>query len=436
MELHVIGLLSILFLFALVAVGVPIAFSMLLVGFLGYTMIGGIHSAVAQLTLVAWHESAENFVMVCVPLYIFMGYLVANTGLARNLYSTAYKWMGHFRGGLAMATVIACGGFGAITGSSSATASTIGSMAKPQMDHYGYDNRLSTGCLAASGTLGVLIPPSLIFVFYGAMTEESIGQLFLAGVLPGILTIVVYIAAIYIWCRVNKNLAPAGPKFTWRERFSSMISVWPILVIFMLVIGGIYGGVFTPTEAAGVGSSLTLLVTMITKRMTWKAFIQSIEQTAKLTAMIIVIVFGGILYARFLALTGVTESLVHSILSVEMNRYVMIFAIILLYLGLGMVLDVYGMLVLTLPVIYPVILGLGFSGIWFGVVCVLMAESALITPPVGVNVFIISGVAPDVPIDRIFKGIGRFFIANVVVIFLCIVFPWISTWLPSRMMAR
>jgi tripartite ATP-independent transporter DctM subunit len=435
MSLELIGFLSIFLMVGLVVLGVPIGFSMLATGFVGYIFVGGLKSAMAQLVLVAWHESAENFVVVCIPLYILMGFFVAKAGIAKDLYAMAYKWFGKFRGGLAIATVIACGGFGAITGSSAATASTIGSMAKPQMDTYGYDKRLSTGCLAASGTLGVLIPPSLVFVFYGAMTDESVGQLFMAGVFPGILTVVVYSVVITGWCRINPELAPAAPGFTWGERFRSLWIVWPVLVIFLMVIGGIYGGIFTPTEAAGVGSSLALALTIMMKRMTWSGFLSSLRETVRLTAMIIVIIFGGILYSRFLALTGATESLVNAMLGFEVNKYLLVTAILLLYLALGMVLDVYGMLVLTLPVVYPVILKLGFSGIWFGVICVLMAEAALITPPVGVNVFVISGVAPDVPIEKIFKGIARFFIGDMTVIILCVAFPWLSTWLPGTMIS-
>jgi tripartite ATP-independent transporter DctM subunit len=303
------------------------------------------------------------------------------------------------------------------------------------MDRYGYDRRLSTGCLAASGTLGVLIPPSLVFVFYGAMTDESVGQLFVAGVLPGILTILVYSGVILGWCRINPGLSPSAPSFTWRERFTSLWIVWPVLVIFLLVIGGIYGGIFTPTEAAGVGSSLALGLTLVMRRMTWRGFLDSLRETVRLTAMIMAIIFGGILYARFLALTGVTESLVNFLLDFEINKYLLVIAMLMLYLGLGMILDVYGMLVLTLPVVYPVMLGLGFSGIWFGVICVLMAEAALITPPVGVNVFVISGVAPDVPLEDIFKGIARFFIGDMMVIACCVAFPWLSTWLPGTMLA-
>ena len=435
MSLELIGFLSLFLMVGLVVLGVPIGFSMLATGFVGYIIVGSLKSAMAQLVLVAWHESAENFVVVCIPLYILMGFFVAKAGIAKDLYAMAYKWFGKFRGGLAIATVIACGGFGAITGSSAATASTIGSMAKPQMDAYGYDKRLSTGCLAASGTLGVLIPPSLVFVFYGAMTDESVGQLFMAGVFPGILTIIVYSMVIIGWCRINPGLAPAAPGFTWSKRFKSLWIVWPVLLIFLMVIGGIYGGIFTPTEAAGVGSSFALAITILMKRMTWSGFLSSLRETVRLTAMIIVIIFGGILYSRFLALTGATETLVNAMLGFDVNKYILVVAILLLYLALGMVLDVYGMLVLTLPVVYPVILKLGFSGIWFGVICVLMAEAALITPPVGVNVFVISGVAPDVPIEDIFKGIARFFIGDVIVIVLCVAFPWLSTWLPGRMIS-
>jgi C4-dicarboxylate transporter, DctM subunit len=431
---ELLGIISVLVLMACVMLGVPIAFSMLLTGFLGYAYVAGFDTALSQLVLVAWHESAENFVMVCIPLYILMGFIVATSGLASDLYDTAFKWLGSWKGGLAIATVFACAGFGAITGASTATASTIGSLAKPQMDRYKYDPRLSTGCLAASGTLGVLIPPSLIFVFYGAMTEESIGQLFMAGIIPGIITVLIFTAVITVWCLLNKNLSPLSANFTWSERWKSLKTVWPILVLFLSVIGGIYAGVFTPTEGAGIGSSMALLLTILMRRMTLGRFLEALRHTVRLTSMILAIVFGGILYSRFLALTGATEYLVNLLLGMEIDKYLMIVALLAIYLFLGMILDVYGMLVLTLPIVYPVVIGLGFSGIWFGVICVIMAEVALITPPVGVNVFIISGIAPDVPLEKIFKGITPFFLGELVVIALLIAFPWLATWIPNTMM--
>ncbi|BEQ16987.1 TRAP transporter large permease [Desulfoferula mesophila] len=431
-----LGLISVFVLMACVALGIPIAFSMLLTGFLGYAYFAGFDTAISQLLLVGWHESAENFVMVCIPLYILMGFIVSNSGIAKDLYAAAYKWFGHWKGGLAIATVFACAGFGAITGSSAATASTIGSLAKPQMDRYGYDSKLSTGCLAASGTLGVLIPPSLVFVFYGAMTEESVGQLFMAGVIPGIVTVLVFAGVIYFWCLWNKKLSPTGPTFSWVERWKSVKAVWPILLLFLSVIGGIYAGVFTPTEGAGIGSSMALLLTVLMKRMTKGLFLKALRETVRLTAMILAIVYGGILYSRFLALTGATEYLVNLLLGMEVNKYLLVIALLAIYLILGMILDVYGMLVLTLPIVFPVIIGLGFSGIWFGVICVVMAEVALITPPVGVNVFVISGVAPDVPLEKIFKGISPFFLGELIVIAFCIAFPWMATWLPETMLGR
>lgn len=436
MGIEVLGLISVFVLMALVVLGVPIAFSMIMTGFIGYTFVAGLETSIAQLLLVAWHTCGENFVIVCIPLYILMGFIVSNSGIAKELYGAAYKWFGHFKGGLAIATVFACGGFGAITGSSAATVSTIGSLAKPQMDRYKYDSKLSTGCLAASGGLGVLIPPSLVFVFYGAMTEESIGQLFMAGIIPGIITILVFSVMISLWCRINPALSPTGPSFTWAERFRSVKSVWPILVLFVLVIGGIYGGIFTPTEGAGIGSSMALLISVLMKRMTWPALLKSCRETVRLTAMIVAIIFGGILYSRFLALTGATEYLVNMLLGVEIDKYILIICLLAIYLLLGMILDVYGMLVLTLPIVYPVVTGLGFSGIWFGVICVVMAEVALITPPVGVNVFVISGVAPEVPLENIFKGIIPFFIGELIVLAICIAFPWLVTWIPNTMLAN
>ena len=426
------GLIGLGAMVVLLILGVPIAFAMALTGAVGLWILEGPGPALAHTLLIPWNEG-RSFVFVTIPLFVLMGQLVFQTGLASDLYAGVRTWIGKVPGGMAITSVVACGAFGAVAGSSIATVATMGAIVMPEMRRYNYHPRLATGALAASGTLGILIPPSLIFIFYGVMTETSIGALFIAGILPGILTAAMFSAIILIMCVVRPSLGPPGPAATWRERWTSTVGLLPILVLFLLVIGGIYGGIFTPTEAAGVGCTGVLLTAATRRRLTKRAASRALEETALISAMIFTIIIGGYLVARFLAITGITQSLVSVLVGMELGRVPFLMLLVLLYLVLGAMLDVFGMLVLTIPFVMPVVAELGIDPVWFGVFAVVMAELALVTPPTGANVFVMRRTAPEVPMGDIFMGVLPFVGGELIVIALLIAFPEIALWLPGRM---
>ncbi len=432
MSLTLVGLIGIGVMFVLLILGVPIAFAMAITGAAGIWILEGPGPALAHTLLIPWDEG-RSFVFVTIPLFVLMGQLVFHTGLASDLYAGIRTWIGKVPGGMAITSVVACGAFGAVTGSSIATVATMGAIVMPEMRRYKYHPRLATGALAASGTLGILIPPSLIFIFYGVMTETSIGALFMAGILPGILTVVMFSGIILVRCLITPSLGPPGPGASWRERWTSTVGLLPIMALFLLVIGGIYGGVFTPTEAAGVGCAGVLVTAGMRRRLTTRAMSKALEETALISAMIFTIIIGGYLVARFLAITGLTEDLVLALVGLELGRVPFLMLLVALYVVLGAMLDVFGMLVLTIPFVMPVVGELGISPIWFGVFVVIMAELALVTPPIGANVFVMRRTAPEVPMGDIFMGVLPFVLGELVVIALLIAFPQIALWLPGQM---
>ena len=430
--LTTIGVLSIVLLLFLLLLGVPIAFAMGAAGLLGILVLEGPAAAMAQAALVPWDE-ARSFVLVTIPLFVLMGQLVFHTGLATELYDGLRAWIGWIPGGMAVTSVLACGAFGAVTGSSIATVATMGAIVMPEMERFGYDRRLATGALAASGTLGILIPPSVIFIFYGVMTETSIGALFIAGIIPGILTAAMFSAIIYFRCLVRPELGPPGPVGSWSERLDAVKRLGPILGLFLLVIGGIYGGIFTPTEAAGVGCAGVLVAALPRRRLNLRDVRKALEDTVLISVMLLAIIVGGYVFARLMAVTEITEALVGLLVAMDLGRAGFLFVLVLLYLGLGAMLDVFGMLVLSIPFVMPVVLGLGIDPVWFGVFVVIMAEVALVTPPIGANVFVMRRIAPDVPMEDIFWGVAPFVLGEFVIILLLVLFPQIALWLPSLM---
>jgi tripartite ATP-independent transporter DctM subunit len=432
MSLPISGLIGIGAMFVLLMLGIPIAFAMALTGAVGLWILEGPGPAMAHTLLIPWSEG-RSFVFVTIPLFVLMGQLVFHTGLATDLYRAVRTWIGKVPGGMAITSVVACAGFGAVTGSSIATVATMGAIVMPEMRRYNYHPRLATGALAASGTLGILIPPSVIFIFYGVMTETSIGALFIAGILPGILTAVMFAVIILLRCMITPSLGPPGPPATWGERWSSTAGLVPIMVLFALVIGGIYVGVFTPTEAAGVGCTGVLVTAAIRRSLTRTAMSKALEETALISAMIFAIIVGGYLFARFLAVTGTTQAMVEVLVDMNLGRVPFLVVLVVLYIALGTMLDVFGMLVLTIPFVMPVVTGLGIDPVWFGVFAVVMAELALVTPPIGANVFVMRRTAPDVPMEDIFMGVMPFVVGELVVIGLLIAFPEIALWLPSQM---
>ena len=432
MSPEMIGLLGILCLFVLLAIKMYIGLAMALVGFIGLSTLVGLDAGIHILGITPLAEGS-SYTLSVIPLFVLMGQFAFISGISTDIYKTVYAWMGHFRGGLAMATVMACAGFAAVCGSSLATGATMGMVAIPEMDKYKYDPRLSTGCVAAGGTLGILIPPSIGFIIYGILTEESIGRLFMAGFLPGILLAGLFILAIYIQCRLHPEMGPQGESVTWKARFKSLGGTWGMLLLFCVVMGGIYLGVFTPTEAAGVGAFGAFLITFFKRKLTFKSLIQCLLDTGRTTAMIFFIIIGANIFSTFLGLAKIPMGLADFITALDLPRIVILAGIILIYVVLGCVMDCYAIMILTVPIIFPVIEAMQFDPIWFGVLMVIVLEVGLITPPVGLNVFVLKAAAPNVPLTVIFQGIWPFLLAALASIILLTIFPQIALFVPSLM---
>jgi C4-dicarboxylate transporter DctM subunit len=397
-----VGFIGIGILFLFLFLGMPIGIAMGMVGFAGFAYLRGFDSALGVLTTVPYTTFASYSFSV-VPLFILMGAFCFYAGLSKDLYYTVNRWIGHLRGGLAMATVGGCAGFAAVSGSSVATAATMGTVALPEMKRYGYDPALATGSVAAGGTIGILIPPSVGFIVYGIITEQSIGKLFLAGFIPGILEAVFYMITISIICRINPQLGPPGPRSNWIERIRALKNTWIVLLLFLLVLGGLYFGIFTPTEAGGAGAFGAFIFALGRRKLGWQAFKDSLLETLRNTAMILMIVLGAMILGYFLAISRVTFVIADTIGGLEVNRYIVLTSILVFLLFLGTVLDAPAMILLVTPIFYPIVTKLGFDPIWFGVIMIRMCEIALITPPVGLNVFVIKGVAKDVPMYTVFR---------------------------------
>jgi len=432
MDLVLIGIIGIIFLFFLILIGVPIAFAMAFTGIIGLWIIEGPSATLAHIGLIPW-EHGRDFIFVAIPLFILMGQIFYHAGLASDLYQSLSKLVGQVPGGVAIASVLACGGFGAITGSSIATVATMGSIIMPEMKKFKYNPQLATGVLAASGTLGILIPPSLIFIFYGVMTETSISKLFIAGILPGIITVAMFTLIIFVRCIINPMLGPKGPKSSAREKLYAIKNLLPLFSLFILIIGGIYIGAFTPTEAAGVGCFVVSIMALNKKNLSIKIFLSATKATVLISSMIFLIIVGGYIVAKFIAITGITELLISFIIDSNLNRIGFLIFLIILYILLGSMLDVFGMIVLTVPFLMPIISQLGIDPIWFGVFVVIMAEVGLITPPIGANVFVMKKVAKDIPMSTIFLGIIPFFVGELIIVTILIIWPEIPLMLVNKM---
>ncbi len=426
---ELVGVLFLVGMIGLIMLGIPIAFSMLIVGTVGMVTMGGTLQAQSQLILNFW-GTGTNFVLTAIPLYILMGQLVYRTGIASDLYEAVYKWLGWLPGGLAITSVVACAGFGAVSGGSATAVATLGPMCMPEMRRYNYSDRLAAGSIASAGTLGILIPPSVFLVVYGAWTETSVGHLFIAGIIPGILMTLAFAGMIFVRCIITPELGPAGPVFPWGERFRSLGKILPIFSVFLIVIGGIYGGVFAPSEAAAIGVSAIFLIALVMGRVDLSSLKEALLGTMHTSAMLYLIVTGGHMLGHFVVLTKLTENIVNWMDTLTYSPLTMIALFSIMYILLGMVLDVWAMLILTIPFLFPVILKLGLDPVWFGIYVIVMSELALITPPIGVNVYVMAKVAPDVPLGEIFKGVAPFFISVLLVVVLISVFPEIVLWLP------
>ncbi|MGD8562433.1 MAG: TRAP transporter large permease [Desulfarculaceae bacterium] len=429
-----IGVIGTVCVFILLFMGMPIAFALLLVGFCGITYLSSVEAALPVVASTFW-EVASFYPYTVIPLFIVMGGFAGSSGITRELYATFDKWMRRLPGGLAIATIGACGGFAAVSGSSVATAATMGTVALPEMKRFKYSAMLATGSVAAGGTLGFLIPPSIGFVVYGMLTEQSIGKLLVAGMLPGILLTAAYIGIVIIWVRLRPSLAPASPEaVTWAEKIAALRGVWEPLALFLLVMGGIYAGFFTPTEAGAVGATVLFLVALAKRKLTWTALTGALLESVRISVMVLVLVAGANVFSYFLALSTIPMQVAKWAAGLEVSPYVIHIVIIVIYLFLGCFLDAISMMVLTLPVIYPIIVALNFNPIWFGVMAVLMMEAGLITPPMGLNIFTVAGVAPDTPVETIFRGVAPFLAAIFFVVFVITLFPDIALFLPSMMM--
>ena len=432
MSPEIIGILGIVLMFLLLAMGMYIGIAMALVGFLGLCFLVGWESGLSILGMTPLAEGS-SYTLSVIPLFVLMGQFAFISGISTDIYKTVYAWMGRFRGGLAMATICACAGFAAVCGSSLATGATMGMVAIPEMDKYKYNQKLSTGCVAAGGTLGILIPPSIGFVIYGILTQESIGKLFMAGILPGILLALLFILTIYIQCKLDPAMGPRGGVTTWREKIRSLSGTWGILILIFVVMGGLYLGIVTPTEAAGVGAFGSFLIAVFKSKLSIRSLIQCLIETGKTTAMIFLIIIGANIFSSFLGLARIPMGLADFIAGLALPKLVILMAIILVYILMGCVMDCYAIMILTVPIIFPVVEALQFDPIWFGVLMVIVLEVGLITPPVGLNVFVLNAAAPNVPLTVIFRGILPFLMAALLAIVLITIFPEIATFLPSRM---
>jgi C4-dicarboxylate transporter DctM subunit len=418
----------------LIALRMPIAIALFVGGAAGFAMLAGVDPLLGLLNEAPYSRVATHSLSI-IPLFILMGQFAARGGISQALYRSARAWFGHYRGGIAMATIGGCAAFGAICGSSVATGATMASIAMPEMRRYGYSGALATGSLAAGGTLGILIPPSLILVIYAILTESSLAHLFVAAIIPGAIAVIGYAAAIGVYVRINEAAGPAAAREDWSVRIRSLRAVWPVALIFVVVIGGIYQGIFTPTEGAAVGAAATGVLSWAAGDMRLDGVREALLDTARLTGMIFLILIGAEFYSSFLALSQLPQSLAGWIADLGWPSLAIIILIVVIYLMLGCVMDTIAMILVTIPVFLPVILKLQFGlseealVVWFGILVLTVAEVGLITPPIGINVFVINSMAPDVPMTETFKGIVPFFLSDLVRIVIIIAVPATTTWL-------
>ncbi len=419
---------------ALILCGMRIAFAAGLVGLIGLAVLRGFDPAVGLGGLLAYSE-VSHYTLSVVPLFILIGYLSFHAGLTQGAFDAARAWFGRLPGGLAVSTVFAAAAFAAVSGASTATAAVFARIAVPEMLKSGYSPRLAGGVVAVGGTLAALIPPSAILVIYGVLVEQSIGALLLAGLVPGLLSAVIYAATVIITVKLNPSLARPEPARTLRDRFTALRGAVGLLAVIMIIVGGLYTGWMTPTEVGGVGAFIVFVMALCRRSTTRRDIVEALLDTAKLTAMVMAIVWCAMIFVRFLGFTGLPPALAQWVGGLDMPRLYILLSILAVYFVLGMFIDGLGMLLLTLPVVFPVIVKLGYDPIWFGVIVVKMVEIGLITPPVGLNCFVVSGVRPDIPVETVFRGAFPFVIADVLLVGAMIAFPDIVLWLPGRMAA-
>jgi C4-dicarboxylate transporter DctM subunit len=428
-----IGILGIVALLVVLFSGMPVAFGMAFVGFFGIWIVRGSASAFTVLPT-EFVNTFSTYSLTCVPMFVLMGSIAAYSGISKNLYATGYAFVGHLRGGLALATTIGCALFAAITGSSSAEAAAMAKVALPEMKRYDYDTALATGSIAAAGTLAILIPPSLGFIVYGFLTNVSVGRLFIAGMIPGIFLMVLFIVVVYVICLIKPEYGPAGKRSTWKERFKSLTGCIDMVLLFLLVIGGLFVGFFTPTEGGAIGAGGALILALARRRIGMRGIIDSLRDTIIVTSMIFVILSGAFVFGRFMAYSGITFTLIDWLSAGNIPGYWILWLIFFGYAIAGCFMDFAPIGALTLPTLFPIVTSLGYDPIWFGVFTVVCSEMALITPPIGMNVFVISTVVPEVPLNTIYRGAVPFVVAEFVMFLVLMHFPIIATFLPNLML--
>jgi tripartite ATP-independent transporter DctM subunit len=428
------GLVGLAAMLVLAFLRLPIAFSMALVGAAGYAYMRDWNWTVAfNMVQTNVYETGRNYTLSVVPLFILMGTFVARAGIAQELFRAAYAFFGHLRGGLAMATVIACAGFGSICGSSIATAATMAKVAYPSMKRFHYSDRLAAGVIAGGGTLGIMIPPSTLMVIYGVFTETNIGKMFAAGILPGVLGALLLCLGVQWTCWRDPQAGPPGERASWRERMVSLRDIWPVALLFLFVIGGIYGGLFTATEGAGMGAFGAMVFALWRRALGWKALYASLVESGRTTAMLFMILIGALIFADFINITSMPADLKGFVARFELHPVLVVSAIMVIYVLLGTAMEELSMVLLTLPIFFPLIVGMGLDPVWFGVLIVCIVEIGLISPPVGMNLFVLSTLLPGVPTTTVFRGVLPFMTADVVRLAILIAFPVISTYLPGLM---
>jgi len=420
-----IGLLVLLFLLRM-----PVAFAMALVGLVGFAYLTTPKAALGLLGRDIF-DSFSSYPLSVIPMFILMGTFAYASGISQRLYGTTYTWVGQLRGGLTMATVFACAGFGAICGSSTATAATMGQIALPEMKKYHYDDTLATGTVAAAGTLGILIPPSTVLIVYGILTMESIGKLFIAGILPGVLLSIFFAATVAVLCWRNPAIGPPGAPTSWKAKLRAITGIIPAIILFLLAIGGLFLGWFSPTQAGAIGAGGALIIGLARRQLTWRSFFDAGKEGLLTSCMVLFIITGAIVFGHFMAVSRIPFILADWLGGLPIHPMAVMGVIVFIYFIGGFFMDAMGLIVVTIPIFFPIVLKLGFDPIWFGVIVVLVGEMGVITPPVGVNVFVIKGIAPDVPLETIFKGIFPFLAALIIVTAILMVFPQIATFLPS-----
>lgn len=432
-----IGIIGIVIMILMFMTRMPVAFVMATVGMVGFSVMISPHAGLVLLSRNVY-EVFASYDLTTIPLFILMGQLGFNSGISKRLYNAGYRFLGSIRGGLAMATVTACTAFGAVCGSSPATAATMATVGLPEMKRYNYNDELATGSVASGGGIGMIMPPSVVLIVYGILTEQSIGALFVAGIFPALLVTLLFILCIYIWCRINPDQGPPGESFTWAEKFKALLGLIETLIVFTLVIGGIFIGLFTPTEAAGIGAFGVLLIALARRQISWEGFVNSLMETLRTSCMVLMLIAGAVIFGKFLAVTRIPFEIAGWVGELQMAPVLVMGVIIMIYFFGGCFMDSLAFVTLTVPIFYPVVMELGFDPIWFGVIIVMVTEMGVITPPVGINVYVVYGVAKNVlpeeiPLEKIFKGIFPFLLAVILGTIILIMFPSIILYLPNLM---